>query len=266
MIYGIGANLTLGPNVFFSFWAPNPSDLDNYNVITGLQPNELMRGIDFWAGQLYGVTDAGRLYTISTNAGTFGQASLVSASPVPAFTSAYQGADNISGGMLVTSIDGQMQLLDRSNGSLVPGPSATSPAGIASLAYNFANGVVYAMRPASFVGGPFAELGTLDPATGAYTAIGFMNIAAARNNGFDVSQSNGILYLGVGATSSSMYPSLYTVNPGTAAVVSYGTIGNVDIEDGLIIRGMAVVPEPSTFAMLGLGGLGLLAFVMRRRA
>jgi hypothetical protein len=106
------------------------------------------------------------------------------------------------------------------------------------------------------------SFGTFNPATGAYSTIGLLGFDVARNNGFDISDSSGVAYLASGASSSDVQANLYTINLTTGLASLVGLIGQAG--DNTLLRGLTVVPEPGTGALL-LGGLALLGFNIRRR-
>jgi hypothetical protein len=104
--------------------------------------------------------------------------------------------------------------------------------------------------------------GTYNAATGIYSTVGPLGFDVARNNGFDISDATGIAYLASGATSSDVQANLYRVNLATGMATLIGLVGQVG--DNTLLRGLTVVPEPGTGALL-VGGLALLALNIRRR-
>jgi hypothetical protein len=106
------------------------------------------------------------------------------------------------------------------------------------------------------------SLGTFNPGTGTYSTIGLLSFDVARNNGFDISGASGTAYLASGASSSDVQANLYSVNLATGMASLIGLIGQVG--DNTLLRGLTVVPEPGTGALLA-GGLALLVLNFRRR-
>jgi hypothetical protein len=90
------------------------------------------------------------------------------------------------------------------------------------------------------------DLYTINQTTGATTYVGPTGFLSGTGLGGLTFTSNGTLY-GV------LNDALYTINPGTGAASLVGPIGFNDVS-GLT----AVIPEPATFVILGLGSLCLI--------
>jgi hypothetical protein len=122
---------------------------------------------------------------------------------------------------------------------------------IRGLAFDSDNDILYGVT--------FNDLFTINTVTGAATLVGA--------TGLDVSNlglaydSNRLLYLNVADTNS-----LYRLNTTTGAAT---LVGDNNPAAALHIDGLAYipepVPEPTSAALLGLGGLGLAGYVSRRR-
>ncbi len=151
---------------------------------------------------------------------------------------------------------GQNLTASRTTGVAAVGP-AVNPAGtfLSALAYRSSTGTMFGIDSSA------NTLGTFNPATGTYSTIGRLGFDVARNNGFDINAS-GVAYLASGATSSDVQANLYTVNLATGMASLVGLIGQVG--DNTLLRGLTIVPEPGTGALL-VGGLALLALNFRRR-
>ena len=80
--------------------------------------------------------------------------------------------------------------------------------------------------------------------------------------GMDISPDTGIMYLISGATSSDTQGNLYIVDKLTGMSTLVGLVG--DVGDEVLYRALTVAPEPSSVALLALGGLGLW-FARRRQ-
>ena len=149
---------------------------------------------------------------------------------------------------------GQDLLISRTTGNVISvDPSV--PTRVDALAYDAASGTWFAGNTLS------DTLATLNPATGALTLIGALGIDASRYNGLDISPFSGIMYMGTPAASSDPQANLYTINMATGFATLVGQIGQPN--EGILVRGLTVVPEPGTVALLALGVLGVL-FARRR--
>jgi len=246
----------------FSFFSDAPGSILTDVAITGLQNNEVMRGIDFQNGTLYGVGSQSRLYTINLASGA---ATAVGPAFTPVLNGASFGVDNGPSGVVVISNLRQNLTIDRTPGSgaatvgpavayAVGDPNAASTPVITGLAFTGTNWIAANSALNSFA--------LLNPATGVLTTIGPSGIDFSRNNGLDFSFLSGITYLGSPAASSDPQANLYTVNRVTGAVTLIGLIGLPG--DNILVGGLAVVPEPSAVAILAVGGLLLVAFRRRR--
>jgi hypothetical protein len=129
---------------------------------------------------------------------------------------------------------------------------------IDALAYNSANGKWFA--------GDSLEntFSTFNPTTGGLSTIGLAGIDFSTANGLDVSDVSSLMYLASPAASSAPQANLYTVSQLTGAVTLIGQIGLPG--DDILIRGLTVasIPEPSSLALLAMGGL-LIGFLRRRK-
>jgi hypothetical protein len=231
-----------------TFSSANPGTILSDFGISGLAPNENLRGIDAFNGVVYGVGSLGNLYTLNYNNGA---ATLVG--HFGTLNGAAEGVENDGTGVRVVTELGQNWLVNRTTGVGTAGPNLTPGLFLTALAFN--GSTMFAIDSSA------NTLGTFNPALGTYSTIGSMGFDVARNNGFDIS-AGGIAYLVSGASSSDVQANLYRVNLATGLASLVGLVGQPG--DNTLLRGLTVVPEPGT-ATLIIGGLGLLALQFRRR-
>jgi len=252
-------NFTTGD--LLSFFSDAPGAIQSSFQVSGLQANEVLRGIDFQNGNLYGVGSLNRLYTINTGTHV---ATQVGGPFATLLNGASFGVDSSPTTMRVLSNLRQNLSIDLGTGvatglpdlSYAPGDQfAGQLPNVSSLAFVPGNSNWIA---ADSLKNSFASF---VPSTGVLTTIGLSGIDFSRNNGFDVSSLSGVAYLGSPAASSDPAANLYTVNLANGSVTLVGLIGAPG--DNYLIAGLTVVPEPSAIAMLAFGGLLLVVF--RRR-
>lgn len=262
MIYAVDT----GDNLI-NFFSDAPGNVLNSFNITGVQFGEEIRGIDYWNGTIYGLGSSSRLYTINPNTGAATQVGAGQLNPL--LNGQTFGADNGPAGFQVVSGlgGGQNLLIDRATGTVVggvAGPSLSYVAGdpyfgvaprVDALAYDAVTGLWFAADTLE------NTLAHFNPVTGALSTINPLGIDASRFNGMDVSPFSDIMYMGTPAASSDPQANLYTINMTTGFASLVGQIGQPG--DNYLVRGLTVIPEPSSVVLLALGAFGL--FFARRR-
>jgi hypothetical protein len=250
----------------FNFYSDTPGTVINQYAISGVQNAEEIRGLDYYNGTIYGLGSFSHLYTINPNNG---QATLVgSGAFTPTLNGATFGVNAGADGFRVVSGNGQQLLVDPGTGVATAEPGLAYVAGdpyfgvtprVDALAYDAATGTWYADDTLQ------NSLATFDPATGLLTTLTpnhFNGIDAARFNGMDISPATGIMYMDTPAASSDPQANLYIIDKTTGVASLVGQIGNPG--DDILVRGLTVVPEPCSIALLALGAFGLF-FARRRR-
>jgi hypothetical protein len=249
-------------NNVFTLNAAAPGNILAAHPITGLGLSESVLGIDWYAGTVYALGSSSKLYTLDPNTGA---ATAVGSGFGTVLNGFAFGVDNSGSAFNVVSDLGQSLSVNRTTGvaSVLPtlayvsgDPSFGSAPRIAGLAWDpFASswyGIDYVKN--TLVG--------LNLTLGTVSTIGGLGIDVSRNNGFEISPATGVVYLGSPAASSDPAANLYTVSKTTGAATLVGLIGQPG--DNILVRGLTVVPEPSTLSMLALGGLAL-GLIRRRK-
>jgi len=136
---------------------------------------------------------------------------------------------------------------------------------VRGLAFDQASDILYGVTGETATS---INLVTIDPSTGAVTTIGATG-QFGRRAGLAFDEDNRILYMNLGVDASTPN-SLFRINTATGAATLVGGNGAVVGEgiDGVAWRpgiGAVSVPEPSSFALTGLGMLGLVAWLRRTK-
>jgi hypothetical protein len=242
-------------------------------AITGLGAGESIVSIDYRNpdNTLYGLSTAGNLYALSA---VTGAASLTGTGLVPAVTAgvSYEIDWNPS----------------NNNLRVIGGASAPN----SNRAYTFTTGVTAVQTALSFASGPGTpdvvgaayasnvagspaatlSLYTIDALTDALYvntnafAGGVLTKVADLTLGgfsFGVNNQSGFEITAAGEAFVSWRENLYAINLGTAALTPLGSIGpNFNV---IGLTSAAAVPEPQTYALMGLGLFVIAARSLRRR-
>ena len=213
-------------------------------AVTGLVAGETLVGIDFRPadGRLYGLTNAGRLYSIAT---TTGVATLVSTSSVAlAGTSFGIDFSPANDRLRVVSDADQNLRIDMDTGIATADVALAYGAADAHFGANpvvtelgftdSAPGVAYTGLYAIDTGTD--TLATLVPGTGLLHTISDLGVDASASTGFDISRRGNTAYAALTVAAST---GLYRIELLTGAATLVGTIGT-----GAAVHGLAVEPPP----------------------
>lgn len=249
LVYGVSDQL----NQLVSFDSAAPGTLLSAHNISGLQGNEQLRGIDWVGGTLYGLGDGSHLYTIDPNTAVATQVGAGS------FTPALNGIDfgfNAGTSQLYVSSDlGQNLTINPATAVATAGPNYTAGSSLDALAYDYVSGTFYAMSAVSH------NFYSVNPLTGAVTLIGPTGVAFQDRVGLDISPNTDIAYFSGTVGGQTQF---YTVNRATGALTLVGAVGTPgELTSGLDSIAVVAVPEPSTVALLAVGGL--LVGLLRRK-
>lgn len=238
--------------------------------ITGLAMGDRLVGIDLRPkdGMIYGVSLSNNLYTINEMTGA---ASFEAALSMPVIQAGLgYGIDfnpvadfNNAASLRLVSSAGSNFAINVATG--VVGNSAnTIAAGFSGVAYTNSM-TMPTMAPAStalyYID---TASDTLAMAPGAFnmptiTTVGALGMDVLKANGFEIT-GNGMAYAALTMDDASLTTGIYSVNLMTGAATLMGNYNGT--LSGLTV---SAVPEPSTYAMMGLGLLGVGLLARRRR-
>jgi hypothetical protein len=268
-----------------TFDSSTPATIGSSVAISGLQAGETLLGIDRRPanGLLYGLGSTSRLYTINS---TTGLATAVGATPfVPALTGTAFGFDfnPVPDRIRVVSTDTSNFRLNPNTGMVAgtdtplsyaagdPGAGITPRIVGSAYTNNVAGTAVTTLFGIDsnrdvlvMQGGPD---GTPSPNGGVLTTIGAgLGFNTSDLVGFDVSGTSGVAFASLTPATGGA-SQLFTINLATGTASLVGTLGSGLTLTGLAADvGAAAVPEPAGIAILGIGGLGMIAVIRLRRA
>ncbi len=256
LVYGVTDTQTL-----VSFDSATPGVINTGAAISGLQNNELIRGIDFRpaTGELFAVGSFNNLYTINVASGA---ASLVGAG------SFSPGANGSSFGFDFNPTIDRIRYVSDANQNLVLNPNDGTSTLVTDLFYGPGDAnegmdpnVVGSAYTNSFAGSTSTQLYGIDTgldilvtqanSAGTLGTVGSLGVDLGDAVGFDISGASGVAYASVidNALSRSTF---WTIDLTTGAATGLGDIGG-----GALITSIAVIPSPGAAALLGIGALPL---------
>jgi hypothetical protein len=214
LIYGVNNQL----NELVSFNSTTPGTLIEALAITGLQPNEQVRGIFWTNGTLYCLGGSSRLYTINPSTGA---ATHIDIQFNPLLNGVYFGFTGSPNQLYEVSDLGQNLAINPLTGAATAGPNYTG-ASISAMAYDPLNTTFYGISAVSH------DLYTLNPATGSTTLVGSAGVSFVGGIGFAISQSGGYFCGTVGGQAE-----FFMVNLSTGALSLIGDVGAPGVFTGL---------------------------------
>jgi hypothetical protein len=261
------AELVIGTTLqnFLITWdSADPASILSGVAMRGLQPNEVIVGIDSRPANLqtYAVGSFGHLYTINM---ATGQATQVgSGSFTPALNGSQFGAD-------WNPVTDQMRIVSNARQNLV-----VSPTGVVTVQTNIAPqandegagsapNVVHLTHSNNVAGQTTTQVFGIDtgrdrlvrfadPSNGQYSTVGALGFDATELGGFDISGMTGTAFATFTNANQSR-TTFGTVNLTTGAFTPIGEVGGGNILTGMTVVG--VIPAPASLALLGLGMVAL---------
>lgn len=237
--------------------------------ITGLMAGDRLVGIDMRPkdGKIYGVSVANQVYTVDEMTGAATWVAALS-SPVIQANLGYgidfnPVADAGTGASLrLVSSAGDNFAINASTGAV---GNAANKIAMGYTAVGYTNTMLMPMAAPASTALYYIDANT-DMLAMASTAFNMPTIATVGALGVDVLKANGFEVLGNGQAyaalnldaGTSLATGLYSIDLGTGAATLIGTYNGT--LSGLTV---SAVPEPGSYAMMGLGLLGLA--VLRRR-
>ncbi|MFN0135004.1 MAG: DUF4394 domain-containing protein [Phycisphaerae bacterium] len=251
-----------------SFDTATPGTIISGTPVQGLLSNEQLVGIDFRpaTGELYGIGSFSRIYRINPMSG---QVNPVGPQFAPALNGASFGMD------FNPTVDRIRQVSDADQNQRYNPITGLTAATDASLFYGagdanqgvnpnvshvaYTNSVPNATSTTLFgldTGTDTLVRHTVGPAFATLTTVGSMGTDITDVGGFDISGFTGTAFAAIRDVNQSR-TTFWTLNLGTGLGSQIGEIGG-----GHILTSLSIVPEPTSIALLALGGLALAA---RRR-
>ena len=253
LVYGVTSGQSL-----VSFNSAAPGTILSNVALSGMQPSETIRGIDFRpsTGQLFALGSSSRLYTVNT---TTGAATLVGpGSFTPALTASQYGFDfnPTIDRIRVVGSDTQNTVLNPTTG----GGTAATPTFYAAGDPNQGAMpmIVGSAYDRNFVGGVTSQLYGIDAnlnilvrqanSAGTLNTVGALGVDFGADVGFDIAPGGTAFASNRVAFAPQTH--FFTINLATGQASLAGIVG-----DNLSLDAIAVTPAPASLALIGLGGL-----------
>lgn len=256
LVYGVTLQQTL-----VTWDSATPGSLLSGVAISGLQSNEVIHGIDLRpnTGEMYALGSMNRLYKINKTTGAATQVGPTFNTPLNGSSFGFDFNPTVDRIRVISDVDQNLRLHpDTGAVAAVDTPIAYRPGDV-----NFGTNpnAVHAAYTNSFAGALSTTLYVLDtnldilaiqnPANaGQLMTVGSVGADITDLGGFDISGLTGIAYATVrnNALGSSTF---WRIDLATGQGTMIGEIGG-----GALITAMAVVPAPSSLALIGVAALG----------
>jgi hypothetical protein len=254
--------LSSGGEVLVQFDSAAPGTIARSAGIIGLQPTEILRGIDVRpaTGELYGlgvvtgVTDTLRLYRIDVDTGV---ATAVGAPITGVTTGTAYGVDfNPVSDRLRVVNDGDENLrINPNNGARADAPTNDSnlnpPSTVVAVAHdrNVAGATATTLYGIDTTLNAFVRIGGVNgspsPNGGVATSVGALGVDATGDAGFDIDPATDTLFVALTVGGQN---GLYTIDPTTGAATLVGLIGGgtLAITDVTAVSSLTLTISPAS--------------------
>ena len=236
-----------GLNTLVSFDSATPGTLATSVTVTGLSGERIV-GLDFRpaTGQLYGLGNSNRLFTINPNTGTATPVGPAALAPLGVTSVGMDFNPTVDRIRVVTSSDLNLRLNPGSGALVATDTTLAYAAGDANAAANPSVSAVAYLNNTN--GATTTTLYGIDtvlnilvtinpPNNGTLNTVGALGVAASTLNGFDISGVTGTAYAGLSVGGVAQ---LYTIDRATGAATLVGNIG----PGTATVRGLTVAPAP----------------------
>ena len=257
--YAVTQNGTL-----ISFDTATPNIIDSGFAITGLQNNEVIHGIDFRpaTGELYALGSTSRLYKLDLNTGA---ATEVGSGP---FAPLLNGS---SFGFDFNPVIDRIRVVSDVDKNYVLNPNDGTATGVTDLFYNTGDAnfgtnpnVVNSAYTNSFAGATSTQLYGIDTgldilvtqanSAGTLETVGAIGADINAIGAFDIDGITGNAFVAeIDVATSPNRTRFWSLDLNTGAGTFIGEVGG-----GQIVTSLAVIPEPSSLALMGVASLALL--------
>lgn len=282
-VYGITSTSTFNFPALVSFDSATPGVMSNPIAISGLVGGQTLRSIDFRPanGSLYAVSSSGaqaQLYTVNLATGvltTVGSGFTLTGNTSSAVTIDF---NPVVDRLRVITGDGQNYRVNPITGALVmqdtslPSPNAANGVQILGIAYsnNVAGAASTTLYGYDYLNDNLDTIGNVggtpsSPNAGTTFVVGSTGLLSDTEIGLDISGVTGFAYASVFDYDSGATNGFHRVDLGTGlfSLIGYEAFALRDFSVRTAAVA-AVVPEPDSLAMIGIG-LAALAVTLRRR-
>lgn len=249
-----------------TFDTATPGTLLSGVAVSGMQPNEVVRGIDFRpaTGELFVLGSFSRLYTLNTVTGAATQVGGTFSTPLNGSQFGFGFNPTVDRIRIVSDADQNLRVHPGTGAVAFVDGTLAYASGDSNFGVN--PNVTHAAYTNSFAGATSSTLYVIDTGldilavqnanVGSLTTVGSIGTDVSDMGGFDISANGNIGYVAVRNVALAR-TTFWTINLSTGAGTMVGEVGG-----GAILTSLAVVPSPGAGAALALASMAVVA---RRR-